>query len=208
MPVNLGTNMTSFSSTLNFSAPFVTDMSLEALRGWRERRDEKAARRLVSQLSPLMRGIAMRSLRCPWMAEDAVQTAWMRLFQSLETHELRVPPAAWAVMIIKGVCANMLRTLSRRPTVPLEEVSEGELDKQVTDLSLAGAHETRDRITDAMQIISQLSQADRLILNLYLLKDVSPGVVARRAGLTAGALRTRICRIRSRLRRAACRARP
>lgn len=184
------------------------DRSRQALSAWHDRRDQSAATRLVNDLSPMMRGIAMRSLRCPWMAEDAVQTAWMRLFQSLETHELRVPPAAWAVMIVKGVCANMLRTLARRPTVPLDEVSEGELDKQVTDLSLAGAHESRERLTDVMQTISQLSQADRLILNLYLLKDVSPGVVARRAGLTAGALRTRICRIRSRLRRAACRARP
>lgn len=184
------------------------DRSMQAVCAWRDRHDQSAATRLVNDLSPLMRGIAMRSLRCPWMAEDAVQTAWMRLFQSLETHELRVPPAAWAVMIVKGVCANMLRTLSRRPAVSLEDVSEEEIEKQVTNLSQAGGHESRDRLTDAMQIISQLSQADRLILNLFLLEDVSPGVVARRAGLTAGALRTRICRIRSRLRRAACRARP
>lgn len=129
--------MNTFSITRDSAAVSVPDPALEALCGWRERRDEKAARRLVSQLSPLMRGIALRSLRCPWMAEDAVQTAWMRLFQSLETHELRVPPAAWAVMIIKGVCANMLRTLARRPAVALEELSEEELE-DAGDKSFAG----------------------------------------------------------------------
>jgi RNA polymerase sigma factor (sigma-70 family) len=184
------------------------DCSMQAVSAWRDRHDQSAATRLVNDLSPLMLGIAMRSLRCQWMAEDAVQTAWMRLFQSLETHELRVPPAAWAAMIVKGVCANILRTFSRQPSVPMEDMSEEELEKQAPHLSQAGIHESRDRLTDAMQAIAQLSPADRLMLNHFLLEDVSPRVVARRAGLTAGALRTRICRIRSRLRRAACRAHP
>lgn len=192
--------MNTFSNTRDSAAVSVPDLALEALCGWRERRDEKAARRLVSQLSPLMRGIALRALRCPWMAEDALQTAWMRFFQSLETHELRVPPAAWAVMIIKGVCANMLRTLARRPAVALEELSEEELETQVTNRSLETRLEARDRLGDAMKAISTLPQSDRLMLNFFLLEDVSPRVIARRAGLTAGALRTRICRIRSRLR--------
>lgn len=199
--------MNTFSITRDSAAVSVPDPALEALCGWRERRDEKAARRLVSQLSPLMRGIALRSLRCPWMAEDAVQTAWMRLFQSLETHELRVPPAAWAVMIIKGVCANMLRTLSRRPVVALEDLSEEELERQVTNLSPENGHEARERLGEMTKSVSMLPKADRLILNHFLLEDVSPRVVARRAGLTAGALRTRICRIRSRLRNVTRRAR-
>jgi RNA polymerase sigma factor (sigma-70 family) len=149
-----------------------------------------------------MRGIALRSLRCPWMAEDAVQTAWLRLFQSLETHELSIPPAAWAVMIVKGVCANMLRTLARRPAVALEEIAEAELEKQVTILSLEPRHEFSERLENAMHAMFRLSSADQCILNLFLLEDGSYLVVAQRAGLTAGALRTSICRIRSRLRRA------
>jgi hypothetical protein len=52
-----------------------------------------------------------------------------------------------------------------------------------------------------------LPRADRLILNFFLLEDVSLGKVATRAGLTAGALLTRICRIRSRLRNATRRTR-
>ena len=69
--------MNTFSNTRDSAAVSVPDLALQALCDWRDRRDEKAARRLVSQLSPLMRGIALRALRCPWMAEDALQTAWL-----------------------------------------------------------------------------------------------------------------------------------
>ena len=67
----------------------------------------KAACRLVGLLSPLMSHVAVPESACQWMAEDAVQLAWVRLFRSLDGFDPRISVSSWAVMIVKGVLEHV-----------------------------------------------------------------------------------------------------
>jgi RNA polymerase sigma-70 factor (ECF subfamily) len=170
------------------------------MMGWRERGDEKAARRLVELLSPLMTRVAFRLLNCRWAAEDAVQTAWMRLFRSLNAFDLRIPVSAWAMLIVKRVCSNMLRSLSRHPVVEWDDLSWHDAERSMTAASPDDGHDAREELRQVLSAISMLPEKDRMIMNFLVFEGARPDRVARLAGLSSGALRARTCRIRSRLR--------
>lgn len=177
-----------------------TDPVIDAMVGWRDRRDQDAALRLVRELSPLMHRVAQRSLPCAWMAEDAVQTAWMKLFRALDSFDPRTPLAAWAVMIVKRVCANVLRGLARQHSVAFDDVPEPEIEIAAATMPFDDQQDSRDVLHHVLEAVSHLSLTDRVIVHSFLLNDVPAAEVARRTGLNAGAVRTRACRIRSHLR--------
>ena len=183
-----------------------SDQVFEAMTRWRERRDQGAALQLVRELSPLMHRVALRSLPCAWMAEDAVQTAWMKFFRSLDSFDRRIPVSAWAVVIVKRVCSNMLRTLSRQRFIAFDDVAEAEFEVAVATPLSEDQQDQRELLKQVMKTLSSLSLTDRVIVNCLLLDDIPASEVARRTGLNAGAVRTRACRIRSHLRGAKRRA--
>lgn len=177
------------------------------MMSWRDRRDEKAACRLVGLLSPLMSHVAVRSLRCQWMAEDAVQLAWVRLFRSLDGFDPRISVSSWAVMIVKRVCLNMLRSLSRHPVMEWDDLSWHEAEQLMTSASPDDGLAAREELRQVLSAISMLPEKDRMIINYLVFEGDRPDKVARLAGLSSGALRARTCRIRSRLRSATSRFR-
>lgn len=179
------------------------DCNLAAMLGWREHRDESAAAWLVNHLTPLMHGIALRSLPRPWMAEDAVQLAWIKLFRSLDTFDGRIPLSAWAVLLTKNECANLLRSWQRRAAISGADVTAD----QAADPETAGASPcvtdaviAREDLTCVMHCIATLPELDRLIVRLLFMSNGSADDAAHETGLSAGAVRARVCRIRSALR--------
>ena len=179
------------------------DPLLSAVIAWRDHCDQASAEEIVKELTPLLHRIARSYLSCPWLAEDAVQMAWMKLFRSLETFDAAVPFSAWAVLVLKNICSNLLRGLRRRPQVPMEELvgSETEFVDPVslrTDLISA-----REILKRTWHTISLLPDQDRFIVNSLIFDELAAEEVARRTGLSAGAVRVRACRIRSQLRAAA-----
>lgn len=170
------------------------------MAGWRDRRDQDAALRLVREISPLMHGVALRSLPFSWMAEDAVQTAWLKFFRSLESFDARTPLSAWAVMIVKRVCWNMRRGLARQSAMAFDDVADPEIEIAAATMPFDDQQDSRDVLHHVLEAVSHLSLTDRVIVHSFLLNDVPAAEVARRTGLNAGAVRTRACRIRSHLR--------
>lgn len=190
------------ASPLAIASPALStsnDRAFEALTGWRDRGDQSAASRLVHELSPLMHHVAARSLPFPWMAEDAVQTAWMKFFRSLDSFDPRTPLAAWVVLILKRVCANALRGLSRQRLVAFDELPEP-VSEVAAAMPVEDQQESREILNRVLDAISRLPVTDRVIVDSLLLDDLPAAEVARRTGLKAGAVRTRACRIRSHLR--------
>lgn len=176
------------------------DPSIATMVAWRDRRDQTAAVRLVRELSPQMHRVALRSLPFAWMAEDAVQTAWMKLFRSLDSFDPRIPLSAWALMIVNRVCWNIRRGVDRQRTVAWDELPELEIELAAAIMPCEDQPDHREMLRQVMTEVARLSHTDRLIVNSFLLDDQPAAEVARRTGLKVGAVRTRACRLRSRLR--------
>ncbi len=168
--------------------------------GWRDRRDQSAAVRLVRELSPQMHRVALRALPFAWMAEDAVQTAWMKLFRSLESFDPRIPLAAWAVMIVKRVCWNMRRGHQPREAIAFVEIEQGSLELIDPVLSPSDQSMMREQLAAVFSMSERLPCRDRQIFQHLLTSEGGAPEIARQIGMSTGAVRVRACRIRSALR--------
>lgn len=147
------------------SVPASSIQATDAMPGWRDARDEGAARRLVHGLSPQMHRVAERSLPFSWMAEDAVQTAWMKLFRGIDSFDPRIPVSAWAVMIVKRVCANMVRGHLRHQAQALDELVDHGVEFTAS-IPSPGEHAImRERLAGVCAAIDGLAETDRDILH-------------------------------------------
>jgi len=166
---------------------------------WRDCRDQAAATYLVKQFTPMMLRIAIRSLSCPWMAEDAVQIAWVKFFGSFDTFDTRIPISAWAVVVIKSVCLNIHRGLNRRPAIALDDLPYEVSDLMDPSPATDERCVLREKLIEIFQVISLLPAQDQIIMNSLFLEGNPPDEVARLTNLSTGALRVRTSRLRSRL---------
>lgn len=170
---------------------------------WRDGGEEAAARRLVAQLTPLVRGVALRCLPRPWMVDDAVQNALTKVFHSLERFDHRVPLTAWAVIVAKNVCADLLRSWQRRAVISSSELGIERLeDYENGDLlpTLGEGIMAREELRNAFHHIATMEETDRKVAELVFMGSCSSGDAARQTGLSPGAIRLRIFRIRRALR--------
>lgn len=186
------------------AGPGGDDAVRRAQTAWREHRDESAASWLVSHLTPLLHSIALRSLPQPWMAEDAVQTMWMNLFRSLEAFDGRVPFSAWAVCLLKNVCANVRRSWHRRAGLFPSGTDGGDRldDRERSSFTppLGDVLMAREDLRSVIRRIRRLPESDRAIVDVIFMGSGSAQDAAARTGLTPGAVRVRAHRIRAELR--------
>ncbi len=167
---------------------------------WRDHHDQAAAHRLVRELSPLMHHLAARSLPFPWMAEDAVQTAWMKFFRSLDSFDPRIPVSAWLTTILKRVCWNLRRSFHRNEGQRHDALHEQEVEL-VAPMPTPLEHSMmRERLCGVFVAMDRFEIQDRQILHALVLDEESASDVAQRTGLSAGAVRVRACRMRAALR--------
>ena len=174
-----------------------------AIIAWRDHGDEAAAVWIVRHLTPLMQGIALRSLPRPWMAEDAVQMTLVKVFRSLESFDSRVPLSAWAVLLMKQVCANLLRGWRRRAvfsTAEMECEQMQDIERGDDRVSLHDTVMAREELRAVLHHIDGLATTDRLLISLMFMSDASAEDMGCHLGLSAGAVRVRACRLRSALR--------
>ena len=150
-----------------------------------------------------MQGIALRSLPRAWMAEDAVQMTLVKVFRSLDTFDPRVPLSAWAVLIMKNVCSNILRGWRRRSVFSaaemdcdqLQDLERGDGRPSLDDTLMA-----RDELSAVMRRIGSMGEIDRLLISLLFMAGTSAEDAGRQTGLNAGTVRVRASRIRTALR--------
>ena len=153
--------------------------------------DRQAFRALYEQEAPKMLGLAMRLLRRPSLAEDAVQDAFVNIWNKAATFDPKLGSArGWMYTILRNRALNMLR-------------SEAWLDFQgdLEPLNLAGDEE------DPEAVVSGLSDADALrrcleglpperrsVLVLAYVHGLTHGELAGKLGVPLGTMKSWIRR--------------
>lgn len=188
-------------STPSFTTSTSTgDSALEAMVAWRDHGNQSMASQLVRDLSPLLHAVALRSLPFPSMAEDAVQTTWMKFFRSLDTFDPRIPVSAWLTTILKRVCWNVRRSFQRHEGDAHDDFHTQGLDL-IAPVPTPREHSIlRERLEGVLTAMDRLEGIDRQISLALVLDDESASEVAQRTGLKVGAVRVRACRLRAALR--------
>ncbi len=160
--------------------------------------DGEAFRRLYRRHVDAVYRIASILLGDRADAEDATQDAFVTAWRKLGELQLQSESALpWLATICRYTCANRLRARRREEqhtAAPVDERTPARIDveQQVIDADLA------ERLA---RDVAGLSGVDEQIFLLCVARGYAYGPAAAELGLSHGAVRNRLSRIRTRLRR-------
>lgn len=160
-------------------------LARKAVRG-----DRDALALLWDTLTPKLFGYLINTLRNRALAEDIVQTTWLRAIEGLPRFQNRGKGLRpWLFAIARNECRRHWRTAPRE--VPLDPLTHdgGE-----------GAESLRDTRLIVEQALQKLSEDDRELLRLRYIADLKTADIAR-------VLHINFVTVRVRLHRALTRAR-
>jgi RNA polymerase sigma-70 factor (ECF subfamily) len=151
--------------------------------------------------------VARRLLRQEEDARDAVQDAFLLAFRGLPDFGGRCRLSTWLHRIVVNAALMKLRTRSRRPEAPLDDLlpefqPDGHHARQFSAWSLSPSQhllraETREQVRAA---IDRLPEAYRTILLLRDIEELDTAEVAGMLGITPNAVKIRLHRARQALR--------
>lgn len=146
--------------------------------------------RLWDEITPKLFGYLVNTLRDRAIAEDILQTTWMKALQGLPKYQDRGGRfSAWLFAIARNECKGYWRKDGRE--VPLEVIDHDMPDEQALG--------PQDAIL-AEQILSKLSEDDRELLRLRYIADLSLDSIASLLHLNFVTVRVRVHRALARAR--------
>lgn len=162
-------------------------------------REEDALRELYALWASTLLGIAGRLTGDRAEAEEAVQDAFVRIWQRASSYDpAEGRPFVWAYAILRGICVDRLRRKGRQKRggkVVFESFSGSEVDA-------AGASELihREVTEQILNGLARLSPEERRCLELYIFQEFTQQEIATESRSPLGTIKTRVRRSLQRLR--------
>ncbi len=167
--------------------------------------DRRAFETLLAETRPRAMAVALKVLRNPDDAEDAVQDAFVKIWRSLARFEGRSSFTTWIHRIVMNACLDLLRRQSCRPSAAAggeeagapeaarAELAETDLD---TPEVLMARAETGRVVRGALAV---LSPVHREAITLRAFDDCSYEEIAAAAACPIGTVMSRLHHARRRL---------
>src|SRR5271154_4586512 len=160
--------------------------------------------KIVQQGLPRFRRVAMRWLRNPEDAEDAVQDAMLSAFKHIAAFDGRARLSTWITAIVINAVRMQLRRRPRCQFVSFDHapeevrwaISEVLADPKPTSEQIVVDSELRDL---AARLICGLPDAQRAALRLRQLEGLSIRETAETLGVPEGTLKAQLARGRAKL---------
>ena len=156
---------------------------------------------ILSHSLPRFRRIAMRLLRNPEDAEDAVQDAMLSAHRHIAHFDGRSQMSTWITAIVINAVRMQIRRRSRRPTLPLDqEFHDG--NSPLTDWPVDPGPTPEQSLLKresqalALKLVARLTPAQREALQLRQ-RDLTIKQAAELLGVPQGTLKARLARARA-----------
>lgn len=155
--------------------------------------DPTAQRELVARYGRRVAGFVRPLIRQPDAVEDVTQTVFIKMFRRLGG--LRDPSLfeAWLFTLARNTALDFIRRRNRRPLTVGFEVGFEEVPDQRNDAATAEIIEALERA------LTRLSPLDQSLIRQFVAGE-SYVQIAANAGLTLGAVKVRLHRVRPFLR--------
>jgi RNA polymerase sigma-70 factor, ECF subfamily len=150
--------------------------------------DGRAFGVLVGRYERSLRTQALRTLRDPHDAADAVQEALVAAYRRADSYRGESSVRTWLHRILRNTCIDRIRRDGRRPTVPLVDGAVG--------ADLAGAVAVRVVLAQAL---AELPPEQRLAVLLVDGQGCPVDEAAEVLGVAPGTVKSRCARGRTRL---------
>jgi RNA polymerase sigma-70 factor (ECF subfamily) len=155
--------------------------------------DPRAFAELVHRHRDRMWAVALRTLRDPEEAADALQEAFISAFRAAASFRAESQVTTWLHRIVVNACLDRMRRRQARPTVPLPEAGPGE---PVAAGDAMADRETRLVISEAL---ASLPEEQRVPIVLVDVEGYSVADTARMLGIAEGTVKSRCARGRAKL---------
>jgi len=155
--------------------------------------DPYAFSELVRRHRDRMWAVALRTLRDPEEASDALQEAFISAFRAAASFRAESQVTTWLHRIVVNACLDRVRRRQARPTVPLPEAGPGE---PVADGDAMSDRETRLVVSEAL---AALPEEQRVPIVLVDVEGYSVADTARMLGIAEGTVKSRCARGRAKL---------
>jgi RNA polymerase sigma-70 factor (ECF subfamily) len=176
-------------------------LALSAQKG-----DLNAFNRLVLEYQELAFNISYRMLGDPDMASDATQNAFIAAYRNLSSYR-GGSFKSWVMRIVTNNCYDELRRQKRRPTTPLEPVSEdGEdiiespewlKDDNPSPEDMLESDELQNAI---QQCLNKLKKDFRAVVIMIDIQGMDYQEASENVGLPLGTVKSRLARARGKMR--------
>jgi RNA polymerase sigma-70 factor (ECF subfamily) len=159
--------------------------------------DPDAFARLVARHRDRLWAVALRTMRNPDDAADALQDAYIAAFRRADTFRGEAAVTTWLHRIVVNACLDRLRRARSRPSEPLptDEERAGQLAAPAT-VDPIEAKEQQSVVADAL---AALNPDQRAALVLVDMQGYSVEEAARILGCAVGTVKSRCARGRARL---------
>ena len=152
---------------------------------------EKQFNTLYLPLAGTLYRIAFYILEDKASAEDAVQEAFLKLWESRDRLDGILSPKSYCITMVKNICLDRVRRASR-----LEFPSE--LPDQAMP-PVQDAIDNKERLAMVMEAVKSLPERQRKVLLLRTVEGLSYEEISTRTGLGALSLRVLLSRARTTL---------
>ncbi|HVM16158.1 MAG TPA: sigma-70 family RNA polymerase sigma factor [Gaiellaceae bacterium] len=151
------------------------------------RGDETALAELYDRHGRLAYGLALRIVRDPQLAEDAVQDAFLAVWRGAGKYVAdRGKASTWLLTIVHRRAIDLVRREQRRRTEPLEEAVETHV---AATEELAWLRLERERVQSALR---KLSDPQREAIELAYYGGLTQSQLAERLGQPLGTIKSRM----------------
>lgn len=165
--------------------------------------DKHAFDLLYERYMPVIRSYLLRILHSEAVAEDVAQDVFLRVWTHAHQWSAKGPFKAWLYRIATHQAFNTLRTVNRHPVQPLidpdsqtyEEDDTLGFQAWIVDTSTLEpefAVETAERQRQLVQLIDQLPEEKREVINLVAQMEMSIQNAAEKLGIPEGTVKSRL----------------
>jgi RNA polymerase sigma factor (sigma-70 family) len=148
--------------------------------------DERALGALYDRFGRVAYGVAVRILRDPALAEDAVQEAFLAVWRSAESYRReRAKPATWILTLVHRRAVDLVRREDRRRGDPFDEAPH-------TAGDVADEADVRQQRTAVQKALLRLPAEQREALELAYYGGYTQSELAERLGVPLGTIKSRM----------------
>ncbi|SDN25736.1 RNA polymerase sigma factor SigM [Allokutzneria albata] len=155
--------------------------------------DPHAFTELVRRHRDRLWAVALRTLRDPEEAADALQEAFISAFRAAGSFRAESQVTTWLHRIVVNACLDRIRRRQARPTVPLPEAGPGE--PAVSRDAMAD----RETSLAVQSALAELPAEQRSAIVLVDVEGYSVAETAKILGIAEGTVKSRCARGRAKL---------
>lgn len=157
-----------------------------------KQRDVLACKQLYLQYADAMYNVCVRILQQPAEAEDALQEAFIKIFNNIQQYRNESSIGSWMKQIVTNTCLNILRKKKLVLDELVDDISENENERE-------RENEHDYSIEDIKKAIEELPQGYRVVFNLFMFEEYTHKQIAEMLEISESTAKSQLFKAKRKL---------